>query len=423
MDLSFRHPFYDVEAYNQWSRAVLAPSGRRPVAPGAAVNPGDRAPGSDVYVPARPSGDAQRPQATARPKRGGSNDNAVEIKNSKDARAGRDILGPARDAPAKPRLPAAPRSAPPLELRGVRGGDPAGCQVGNAAVIAGRTRGDVNEVAARHGFHPEKGMSTAMAHKTSEGLKVRSIHHRKNVGWDELPVVPVKGESEETIHDGRGSGPTTRESQKYFLDREKGCIEIPPEGAQPRTISPSPRLRIVKPLHEDLGCGVSAIATIVGVEYDEARDAAKEFGKFLPDVGMTLGQIKRTLDGLRIKSTYHRCRPGGWDRLPDLALLAVEIKDDHHAVVFGRQDGKEYIYDCREDEPRRRQETSYVLSDRAGYIEIHSRDRIATSWLSGSSPRRYRSRMRPEISGRSAASFLRRVELMIRTPRAVRRGL
>lgn len=105
---------------------------------------------------------------------------------------------------------------------------------------------------------------------------------------------------------------------------------------------------------EKTGCGLAAIATLAGVQYQEVKQAANSKGIYAGDKRLwsDTSYVRKLLAEYGI-----RCGPKeqpftDWRSLPDKALLAIKWRKVDgtpfwHWVVFCREDGKKAVFDSK----------------------------------------------------------------------------
>ena len=115
------------------------------------------------------------------------------------------------------------------------------------------------------------------------------------------------------------------------------------------TTDPGMHVVVQENLH---GCGIAAVANIVGLSYAQVKAKAKSIGICASDNRLfsETDYVRKLLDNYGFE-----CRPGeqvfvSWDSLPDQALLAIngyEQQDSTfwHWVVFKRIKGKPVVMD------------------------------------------------------------------------------
>ena len=106
-------------------------------------------------------------------------------------------------------------------------------------------------------------------------------------------------------------------------------------------------------IQEELtGCAIASTALLAGISYKEAQKVANTMGIYADDKALwseTL-YIQKLLSSFKIKTDKNETSFTTWDKLPDLALLAInwhleENKPFWHWVVFVREGNEQYIID------------------------------------------------------------------------------
>ncbi len=94
---------------------------------------------------------------------------------------------------------------------------------------------------------------------------------------------------------------------------------------------------------ERTGCGIAAVATLVGASYWETQRLANRLGIFADDSRLwsETYHVRRLLKQYGIRSASTEVPFTSWEALPDLALLAVKWHKERdrtfwHWVVFWR---------------------------------------------------------------------------------------
>lgn len=105
---------------------------------------------------------------------------------------------------------------------------------------------------------------------------------------------------------------------------------------------------------EITGCGIASCAAIAGISYEEARKAANEQGIHAEDplLWSETNYVRSLLLSLGIRTGREELPFGGWDSLPDGALLAIKWhlengKPYWHWVVFVRDRRGSYVLDSK----------------------------------------------------------------------------
>lgn len=111
---------------------------------------------------------------------------------------------------------------------------------------------------------------------------------------------------------------------------------------------------MLKPViqEEPTGCGIAAVANILGKTYPEMKALANSKGIYAEDQSLwsDTQYVRRMLADAGLKTTDTEIPFKTWDALPDLALLAIKHhqkdgKNFWHWVVFKRIDGKPLVLD------------------------------------------------------------------------------
>ena len=103
---------------------------------------------------------------------------------------------------------------------------------------------------------------------------------------------------------------------------------------------------------EATGCGIAAVATILGKTYADMRAIANAMGIYATDTSLwsDTRYVMRMLAAAKVVTSDQELPFTSWDALPDLALLPIKHhqKDGKafwHWVVFQRVDGQPYVLD------------------------------------------------------------------------------
>lgn len=103
---------------------------------------------------------------------------------------------------------------------------------------------------------------------------------------------------------------------------------------------------------ETTGCGIAAVANILGKSYAEMKAGANSMGIHASDQSLwsDTQYVRRMLSAGGVKTSAEEMLFESWDSLPDLALLSIkhhqeEGKDFWHWVVFRRVSGKSFVLD------------------------------------------------------------------------------
>lgn len=111
---------------------------------------------------------------------------------------------------------------------------------------------------------------------------------------------------------------------------------------------------MLKPViqQEKTGCGIAAVATLLGTTYPEMKTIANAMGIYAEDESLwsDTGYVRRLLTAAGVQVAAEETPFECWDALPDLALLPikhhqVEGRQFWHWTVFVRVDGQPYVLD------------------------------------------------------------------------------
>ncbi|MGO2233862.1 hypothetical protein B6N13_22515 [Marinomonas sp. UCMA 3892] len=103
---------------------------------------------------------------------------------------------------------------------------------------------------------------------------------------------------------------------------------------------------------ETTGCGIAAVANILGKTYSQMKASANAMGIYADDKSLwsDTQYVRQMLSATDVKTSAYEVPFTSWAILPDLALLAIkyhqeEGKNFWHWVVFKRVDGKSFVLD------------------------------------------------------------------------------
>lgn len=103
---------------------------------------------------------------------------------------------------------------------------------------------------------------------------------------------------------------------------------------------------------EPSGCGIAAVATILGKSYGDMKAIAQRHGISADDPALwsDTHYVRTLLNQAHIGTSDNEIPFTSWEALPDLALLAIKHhqedgKDVWHWVVFERCDGEAHVLD------------------------------------------------------------------------------
>lgn len=103
---------------------------------------------------------------------------------------------------------------------------------------------------------------------------------------------------------------------------------------------------------ETTGCGIAAVANILGKNYKEMKQIANSVGIYADDQSLwsDTKYVRRLLAIFEIKTSPEELPFSSWEALPNLALLSIkhyqeEGKEFWHWVVFRRTQDKAVVLD------------------------------------------------------------------------------
>lgn len=103
---------------------------------------------------------------------------------------------------------------------------------------------------------------------------------------------------------------------------------------------------------ESTGCGIAAVANILGKSYAEMKAVANAMGIYAEDTSLwsDTGYVRRLLLSAGVGASLGETPFTTWDALPDIALLAIkhhqkEGKNFWHWVVFKRIERQPFVLD------------------------------------------------------------------------------
>lgn len=111
---------------------------------------------------------------------------------------------------------------------------------------------------------------------------------------------------------------------------------------------------MLKPVvqEEATGCGIAAVAHILGKTYAQMQTIANALGIYAADQSLwsDTQYVRRMLTEHGVAVTENEVPFTSWQALPDLALLSIKHhqeagKDFWHWVVFKRVAGQDYVLD------------------------------------------------------------------------------
>lgn len=106
---------------------------------------------------------------------------------------------------------------------------------------------------------------------------------------------------------------------------------------------------------ERTGCGIASVATLAGISYAQAKRAANRLGIFAEDPRLwsETRQVRDLLTHVHIRAAGKEAPFVSWDRLPEVALLAIKWHRAKgrvfwHWVVFWRSPGGPVVLDPKQ---------------------------------------------------------------------------
>lgn len=103
---------------------------------------------------------------------------------------------------------------------------------------------------------------------------------------------------------------------------------------------------------ETTGCGIAAVANILGNTYSEMKAIANAMGIHASDKSLwsDTQYVRRMLAKAGIETSKIETPFTSWEALPDLALLSIKHHQEEgrnfwHWVVFKRIDGEPFVLD------------------------------------------------------------------------------
>ena len=130
---------------------------------------------------------------------------------------------------------------------------------------------------------------------------------------------------------------------------------------------------------ERTGCGIASVAAITGVSYAVAKKFANSLGIFAQDQRLwsETGHVRKMLDHFGYLVQGRELPFQSWDRLPDLALLAIKWRVEKsrplwHWVVFVRDPSGSYVLDSKKA-LRNHRRTDFGRIKPKWYIEVQAK--------------------------------------------------
>ncbi len=138
---------------------------------------------------------------------------------------------------------------------------------------------------------------------------------------------------------------------------------------------------MLKPViqEEATGCGIASVANIVGKSYSEMKAIANAMGIYADDKSLwsDTQYVRHLLANAGIEVSANEIPFEAWDKLPDLALLAIKYHQEEgksfwHWVVFKRENGEAYVLDSASYLPSNIR-TDFADMQPKWYIEVLNR--------------------------------------------------
>jgi hypothetical protein len=128
---------------------------------------------------------------------------------------------------------------------------------------------------------------------------------------------------------------------------------------------------------ERTGCGIASAAAIAGVPYARAKRVAAMLGIHARDrrLWSRTAHVRKLLGRFGVRTSAGEQAFRDWDRLPDLALLAIKWHLEKgepfwHWVVFVRQRGRARVLDSKKS-LKRHVRTDFGRMKPKWYIAVH----------------------------------------------------
>ena len=129
---------------------------------------------------------------------------------------------------------------------------------------------------------------------------------------------------------------------------------------------------------ETSGCGIAAVANILGRTYAEMKAVANAMGIHAADKSLwsDTQYVRRMLSSAGVQTSADELPFESWDALPDVALLSIKHHQEEgrnfwHWVVFKRIDGRRLVLDSASYLPSNIREDFHAMQPK-WFIEIKS---------------------------------------------------
>jgi len=129
---------------------------------------------------------------------------------------------------------------------------------------------------------------------------------------------------------------------------------------------------------ETSGCGIAAVANILGKTYAEMKAIANAMGIHAADQSLwsDTQYVRRMLSSAGVQTSTDELPFASWDALPDVALLSIKHHQEEgrnfwHWVVFKRIDGRPLVLDSASYLPSNIREDFHAMQPK-WFIEVKS---------------------------------------------------
>ncbi len=129
---------------------------------------------------------------------------------------------------------------------------------------------------------------------------------------------------------------------------------------------------------EITGCGIASVAALAGVSYARAKAQANHLGIFVEDSKLwsETKYVRTLLSKFKVKVSRKERPFVSWERLPDLALLAIKWhlekgKPYWHWVVFVREGESCFVLDPKKA-LKMNKRTDFRRMNPKWFIEIYA---------------------------------------------------
>jgi len=127
---------------------------------------------------------------------------------------------------------------------------------------------------------------------------------------------------------------------------------------------------------ETTGCGIAAVANILGKTYSEMKAIANAMGIYAADKRLwsDTGYVRHLLSSEGVVTSRNEIPFESWDALPDLALLSIKYYQEAgrnfwHWVVFKRVDGQTFVLDSASYQPSTIRTGFDLATEQSEYVQ------------------------------------------------------